>query len=210
MFSWAFHTGPLQHERAIVDSEPHIVWIDNFSKLYLARMIEMEKHHLQKLLWSGIAVKRFVFPDEVSDAVMHDDTGFVIPAVAADPFKYLLRLSLLLSSMTQDHEGEPLKLLDGSLMRKWSAQSVPLLPDVTKMHSSLRDAVLAGNDRMGNFFPLGLSKENVGSNVGLSKIMRKFYIDRKMNEPACARYSTFSMDVNIYDRVLKVHNHCSR
>ena len=75
----------LPHQRLIVDSEPHIIWIDNFSKLYLARMIDMEKHHLQKLLWSGIAVKRFVFPDEVSDAVMRDDAGFVIPAVAADP-----------------------------------------------------------------------------------------------------------------------------
>jgi hypothetical protein len=170
-------------------------------------MIEMDKEHLQKLLWSGIAVKRFVFPDQVSDEVMRDEFGFVIPAVAADPFKYLDQLIMLVIDMTEDTEGDPLKLLDNSLMRKWDAQSVPLLPDVEKMHSALKAAVLAGNDRMGNFFPLGLSRENIGSNVGLSKIMRKFYIDRRMNEISCARYVTFSMDVNIYDRVLKVHYH---
>ena len=107
------------------------------------------------------------------------------------------QLLLLLLEMTQDLEGDYLRLLSNSLMLQWDARTVPLQPVVEKMHSSLRPAVLAGNDRMANFYPLGLSPENIGSNGGLSKIMRKLYIDRKMNDLSCVRYTTFSMDVNI-------------
>ena len=88
-------------------------------------------------------------------------------------------------------------------MLQWDARAVQLHPVVEKMHSSLRPAVLAGNDRTANFNPLGLSRENIGSNEGLSKIMRKLYIDRNMNDLSCARYTTFSMDVSICDRILK-------
>ena len=135
----------------------------------------MEKHTLQSLLWTGLAVKRFAYPAEVSDAVMRDPAGLIIPAVATDPFKYVQQLLSLLLQMTQDKEGEYPRLLSNSLMVKWDAKTVPLQPVVAKMHSSLRPAVLAGNDRMANFYPLGMSRENIGSNVGLSRIMRKIH-----------------------------------
>ena len=167
-------------------------------------MIAMDKHTLQSLLWTGLAVKRFAYPAEVSDAVMRDPAGLIIPAMATDPFKYVQQLLSLLLQMTQDKEGDYPRLLSNSLMLKWDAKTVPLQPVVAKMHSSLRPAVLAGNDRMANFYPLGMSRENIGSNVGLSRIMRKIYIDSKMNELSCARYTTLSVDVNIYDRILKV------
>ena len=130
--------------RTITETEPHVIWIDNFCKLYHTRMIELDKHTLQKLLWTGVAVKRFARPSEVSDAVMRDSAGLIIPAVAADPFKYMQQLLLLLLQMTQDLEGDYLRLLSNSLMLKWDAKTVPLQPVVAKMHSSLRPAVLAG------------------------------------------------------------------
>lgn len=167
----------------------------------------MDKETFQKLLWSGIAVKRFAFPDQVSDAIMRDGAGYIIPGVATKPFAYVTQLLSLLFKMTQDAEGEPLMLSSKSLMLQWDAHTVPLQPVVRKMHSSLRPAVEAANDRMANFYPVGLCKENIGSNVGLSKIMRRFYIERQMHEHVCNRYTTFSVDVNIYDRVLKVHCH---
>jgi hypothetical protein len=167
-------------------------------------MIEMEKHSFQKLLWTGIALKKFAYPTEVSDSIMHDASGFIIPAVATNPFVYIHQLLLLLTKLTQDAEGEFLPLLAKSLMVVWDAHTIPLQPTLEKMHANLRPAVEQANDRMANFFPLGLSSHNIGSNEGLSKIMRKFYIDRKMNESTCNRYTTFSVDVNIYDRILKV------
>ena len=159
---------------------------------------------MQSLLWTGIAVKRFAYPAEVSDAVMRDFAGLIIPAVSSDPFKHVQQLLLLLLDMTQDKEGDFPRLLSNSLMIAWDVKTVPLQPVVAKMHSSLRPAVLAGYDRMSNFYPLGMSRENIGSNEGLSKIMRKIYIDAKMNLLTCARYTTLTVDVNIYDRILKV------
>ena len=135
---------------------------------------------------------------------MRDAVGLSIPAVVADTFKYVQQILLILLQITQDLEGDYLRLLSNSLVFKWDAKTVPLQPVVQKMPSSLRPAVLAGNDRMANFYPLGLSRENIGSNEGLSKIMRKLYIDCKMNQLSCARYTTFSVDVNIYDRTVKV------
>ena len=201
-----FKKSPLTYTllRTITENEAHVIWIDNFSKLYRTRMIELDKHTLQSLLWTGIAVKRFAYPAEVSDAVMRDFAGLIIPAVSSDPFKHVQQLLLLLLDMTQDKEGDFPRLLSNSLMIAWDVKTVPLQPVVAKMHSSLRPAVLAGYDRMSNFYPLGMSRENIGSNEGLSKIMRKIYIDAKMNLLTCARYTTLSVDVNIYDRILKV------
>ena len=52
-----------------MENESFVLWIDNFCKLYRTRMIKMGKDTLQKLLWTGIALKRFDFPEQVSDAV---------------------------------------------------------------------------------------------------------------------------------------------
>jgi hypothetical protein len=191
-----------------METEPFVLWIDNFCKLYRTRMINLGKDTLQKLLWTGIALKRFAFPEQVSDAVMRDASGVIIPACAANPFIYIPQLLELLKMMTQDAKGGYLQVLSKSLMLQWDARTVPLQPVVERMHPNLRPAVLAANDRMSHFYPLGLSRENIGSNVGLSKIMRKLYIERQMNEVLCARYTTFSVDVNIYDRILKVCSSC--
>ena len=56
--------------RTITETEAHAIWIDNFCKLYHTRMIELEKHTLQSLLWTGVVAKRVARPSEVSDAVM--------------------------------------------------------------------------------------------------------------------------------------------
>jgi hypothetical protein len=161
---------------------------------------------LRKLLWSGIALKRFPFPLEVNDAIMRDAFGAVIPAVATNPFQFFNELYVMMHRMTE-FEGNHPRLFANSLMVVWDAQTVPLKPTLMRMNQSLRSALLAANDKMANFYPVGLSRENIGSNVGLSKIMRKFYIDKGMHLHSCTRYTTFSLDVNIYDRVLKVFPH---
>ena len=48
-------------------------------------MIEMEKHSFQKLLWTGIALKKFAYPTEVSDSIMRDGAGFIVPAGSPTP-----------------------------------------------------------------------------------------------------------------------------
>ena len=101
------------------------------------------------------------------------------------------------------------RLNQSSLLREWNAQTVPLKPEVSRMNAALRPAFLASHDKMANFHPVGSSREKFGSNEGLAKVFRKFYIiDRRMNVVnGCNRYAIFSVDVNIYDRILKVPHH---
>ena len=46
-------------QRTITETGPHATWIDNVCKLYRTRMIQLDKHTLQKLPWTGVAVKNF-------------------------------------------------------------------------------------------------------------------------------------------------------
>ncbi len=119
-------------------------------------MIELGKDTLQKLLWTGITLKRFAFPEQVSDAVMRDASGVIIPACATNPFVYIPQLLELLKMMTQDAKGGYLPM-SKSLMVQWDARTVPLQPVVERMHPNLRPSVLAANDRMSYYYPLGLS-----------------------------------------------------
>ena len=177
-------------------------------------MIDMLKNSgvLQTMNWTGIATKRFAFPNQVDDSVMRDETGFIIPGVASNPFSYINELRNLLFEFTKNKEPGKImeypRLNQSSLLREWNAQTVPLKPEVSRMNAALRPAFLASHDKMANFHPVGLSRENIGSNAGLGKVFRKFYIDRGMNVVnGCNRYAIFSVDVNIYDRILKVPHH---
>ena len=123
-------------------------------------MIDMLKNTgtLQKMNWTGIATKRFAFPDQVDDSVMRDVTGQIIPGVASNPFAYINELHNLLFQMTSNKEPgkamEYLRLNAGSLMRVWNAQTVPLKPEVSRMSAALKPAFLASHDKMANFHPV--------------------------------------------------------
>ncbi len=73
----------------------------------------------------------------------------------------------LLFQMTSNKEPgktlEYLRLSVGSPMRVWNAQTVPLKPEVSRMNAALRPAFL---DKMANFHPVGLTRENIGSTKG--------------------------------------------
>ena len=51
---------------------------------------------------------------------------------------------------------------------------------------------------------LAALRENIGSNDGLARILRQFYEDRYMGTNGCSKYSTLTVDVNIFDRMMKV------
>ena len=111
-----------------METEPFVLWIDNLCKLYRTRMINLGKDTLQKLLWTGIALKRFAFPEQVSDAVMRGASGLIIPACATNHFVHVPQLLELLKMMTQDPKGGYLPMLSKSLMVQWDARTVPFNP----------------------------------------------------------------------------------
>ena len=91
-------------------------------------------------------------------------------------------------------------------MTQWDVARIPLKPDLDKVPASLKAGFEACNDRMEDFFPKGLHPSNIGSNEGLAKVVRELYVERKMNDSSCKQYSAVTVDVNIFDRMMKVTN----
>ena len=90
LIGWVDSRHSLTLFRWITDNECHVIWLDNLNKMCRTRMIDMFKNTgtLQKMNWTGIATKRFAFPDQVDDSVMRDVAGQIIPGVASNPFAY--------------------------------------------------------------------------------------------------------------------------
>ena len=126
----------------------------------------------------------------------------VIPAMPSNPFLVMDELVRFMKSLTQGPE--MLFLYDGSLMTIWGANQVPIKGNLDLMPEPFRSSTAAANDRSDDLYPRGLERENIGSNDGLARVMRRFYDERHMGTAACTKYSAFTADVNIFDRCMKV------
>ena len=197
----------LMHVRRMIEQSPHVTWIDNYSDLWRCRIVGMSPEALKKCLWTCVAYKRFPFPEQVSmDHKFARDTS-VIPAMPTNPFLVMDELVRLMKSLTQGPDGEMLFLYDSSLMTVWGANQVPIKGNLELMPEPFRSSTAAANDRSDDLYPRGLERENIGSNDGLARVIRRFYDERKMATVECTKYSAFTADVNIFDRCMKVRTY---
>ncbi len=170
-------------------------------------MVGMSAEAMKQCLWSCVAYKKFAYPERVSMNHMLGRNGDVIPAMPTLPFNGMVELVQFIQDTTQGPEGSMLHLYETSLMVGWDVTGVPLAGDLAKMPEPYRSSTAAANDHMDTLYPRGLERENIGSNIGLAQIVRRFYDERKMGTPDCKVYSALSVDVNIFDRMLKVHKY---
>ena len=89
-------------------------------------------------------------------------------------------------------------------MTIWGADQVPIKGNLDLMPEPFRSSTAAANDRSDDLYPRGLERENIGSNDGLARVIRRFYEERHMGTDECTKYSAFTADVNIFDRCMKV------
>ena len=166
----------------------------------------MSPEALKLCLWTCVAYKRFAFPEQVRMDHKFARDRTVIPAMPANPFLAMDELVEYMRSLTQGPEGEMLFLYDGSLMTLWGADQVPIKGNLELMPEPFKSSTAAANDRSDDLYPRGLERENIGSNDGLSRVLRRFYEERHMGTVECTKYSAFTADVNIFDRCMKVRN----
>ncbi len=94
-----------------------------------------------------------------------------------------------------------------SFVHKWKVNNVPLKPAAHKVSNpkwrqALRDRV----DDLDTMHPRELMALNIGSNIGLARVVRRHYEDRKQDKDGeCKTYSAFNVDCNIFDRIIKVN-----
>jgi hypothetical protein len=183
-----------------VEDTPHTKWFDNFSKVYGAQIPSIDIGSWRNCLWTGVALKQYTGEDPISVAVMKNAAGEVIPAMPDDPFEYADQLKELVEEHTPRADYRT-----HSLVFRWNVTSVPLKPVPSQVENRKWRRALLNSGQVSQLFPKELIAENIGSNLGLARIMKEHYNEHKQNtEHDCTKYSVLLADVNIFDRVLKV------
>jgi hypothetical protein len=185
----------------------HVVWIDNFSKMYRKQMASIERSVLADALWTGVAARKFTL-DGVSTNVMHA-RGFVVPAMPDDILRDLNEMFQLMTLFTTEEGNMPM-LFDQSLMTRWGVNTVPVTPMRDKLPPQVLASMLRTPGRLDSFYPKGLIKVNVGSNIGLCRVMLEVLQSYGHDqETPPLKYLTMTVDCNIFDRIIKAHTHLS-
>ena len=132
-------------------------------------------------------------------SVKHTLQGTVLPAmpddimVEVDTVKASIRYIL----------GQGMFYYDKSLVKKYNVTNIPLKP-VLPEGDPLASRMESGCNNMKNTVPFTMLKENIGSNLGLVTIMRRYYEEREMHNGGCHDYHCLNVDENIFWRVVKV------
>jgi hypothetical protein len=187
----------------LIAKGPHTIWLDNFSKIRALQIPSLEVGSWQNCAWTGKALRRCPNPDITMDLVL-DDAGQVIPAMPANPFARTEQLVTLFKKITQT-EG-CMHVYDKSMVFNAKIRTVPLKPKAKYMQSEKhRRAIIEGSDKLCTMYPVGIISDNIGSNVGLLRILRMHFEEQNQHLPnGAAVYQALNVDTNIFDRTLKV------
>ena len=190
-----------------MEEGPHTIWLDNFSKIYGAKIPSIDIGTWRDCQWTGVAVKKYSGSKRVSMKMMYDDVGECIPAMPDDLFEWVP----LLKSMFHVH-----RIKDDyhmtSMATKWEVNAVPLRPQPSKiLNDNWRRALHSDADKLTQMYPKQIIKINIGSNEGFGRIMRKHYEDRSQHIIGmCEVYSSMNVDENIFWKLILVtHTHQS-
>ena len=183
---------------------PHVVWLDNFSKMFRMKLANISRKNLQDALWTGVALRQYMGPAVSMSVVTR--RGFDVSAMPDDPFELMPQMvTRLLEVSAADDRGTMPHLFDSSYLTKWGVNAVPVVPMRENLPADVLRAVQTTPDRLDNFYPEGLLAHNIGSNFGLCTVMDKVLTDaghRKVTPPKT--YMAFTVDINIFDRMIKV------
>jgi hypothetical protein len=155
---------------------PHVLWIDNFSKMYRKAMADMAKKVLQDALWTGIAMRKYMRDDVTLNVMWKTTAGFaprVIAAMPADPFEDIVEMLTAMTDMTQDEDGNMPLLFKTSMFSAWGVNKVPIEPMHEHLPADVLEKVISCPGSLESFYPQGLMSDNVGSNAGLVRVMTK-------------------------------------
>lgn len=186
----------------VIKDQPHIQWIDNFSKIYFSKVPNVQQGTFKDALWTGIANKKYTGPNDIDLAVVRDDNNNVIHGM---PSHYALWENLgALYSEFKETDGEGMEYLQHSWVEKLDVDNVPLRPEVSKSrYPRLHASLLKSVSSLDHMIPEKLKKDNIGSNIGLFKVLRSILDD--VEGARVKRYRVVLSDIDIYWRIMKVY-----
>jgi hypothetical protein len=186
-----------------VQDGPHTRWVDNFSKAIGRQLPNIEIGTWADCLWSGVALKKYTGLSNITMDLLHDVNGDIVPAMPrqlTDNGAVETAMQLFTSNTIT------LEYYATSMVTQFSVQNVPLKPLWFNVTNPKWKAFLKSEaDLLSNMYPQSLLALNIGSNLGLARIMRNHYVSEGQDvEGKCLRYTAFNSDIDIFNRILKV------
>ena len=177
---------------------PHCLWYDNFSKIHRIHNPNVGQGVYHSCLWTGVAINVYRGP-EVNMTVKYRDDGSVLPVMPDDIFEERTTVEQSITYITQ----QGMFYYDHSLVKKYNVNNVPLKPNIPD-DDPLSVGMRTGSNSMEYSAPLHMLHDNIGSNIGLIKILRRYYEERGMHNDQCTQYHCLNVDENIFWRTIKV------
>jgi hypothetical protein len=190
----------------LIAKGPHTIWLDNFSKIRALQIPTLDLGSWQNCAWTGKAIRKCPNSDIAMD-LMLDPDGMVIPAMPPRPF--LLTESLVSCFIKYTQTEQCMFVYEKSLVLNAKIRTVPLKPKSKHMHDEKHKKALdEGSDKLCTMYPIGIIADNIGSNIGLLRILRLHFEEHDQHLPADGAevYQALNVDTNIFDRILKVHS----
>ena len=178
----------------------HVLWVDNFSKVFRKSIPTTSTGTYNSCLWTGYAA--FVVDDHrVNTALITDRRGLLIHGMPLEPCNE--------ETVIQVNEG--LKWVhntmrsyyDVSTVKRYDVRNVPPKID-TKRHAEMKITIEDQKNSLHNVHPLKLFKKNIGSNEGLISVLSDICSTYGITNSTCSDYLILNVDENIYWRIMKV------
>ena len=189
------------HHIRNVLKNPHVLWVDNFSKVFRKSIPTSSDGTYNSCLWTGYAA--FVAADtRVQMTLMHSPSGQTIPGMPQDICspscvrQVKAGIEYVFTGIRNHY--------DRSLVLEYDVRNIPPKID-TKRHIHMKDVVEHKKNSTHNVHPLKLFKRNIGSNDGLVAVLADVCKTYGMVDGSCSEYVILNVDENIYWRVLKVN-----
>ena len=186
----------------IVRNSGYVQWWDNFSKFTRKSVPTIAKDVFGTCLWTGVTVNAYTGPP-VDITVRKDADGQVIPAMPEDLFTHQATIKEGIKYIYEKGKYYHEK----SLVKKYDIVNIPLKID-TKKFPALAAVLNNSKNTAKHINPYKLLRHNIGSNLGLTTILREFQDDNKMSlHDTVKKYATVNTDENIFYRGLKVSDY---
>jgi hypothetical protein len=181
---------------------PHVLWVDNFSKVFRKSIPVAANGTYNSCLWTGYAA--FVVEESmVSKSLMTTAHGHTVPGMPND-LCAPSTIRLVKDGIEYVHTNIR-NHYERSVVLKYDVRNVPPKID-TKLHGNLKAIVDHPKNSTQNVRPLKLFKRNIGSNEGLVAVLSDIAATYGMLSNTCTDYVTLNVDENIYWRILKVYH----
>ena len=179
----------------------HVLWVDNFSKVFRKSIPAASSGTYNSCLWTGYAA--FVVHDPtVKTTLVATPSGRILPGMPLDPC-VTANVTQVNDGLTYEH-ADMRTYYDRSTVKEYDVRNVPPKID-TKRYVHMKGIIEDPKNTTQHVHPLKLFKKNIGSNEGLIAVLSDIASTYGMVDNSCSDYVILNVDENIYWRVMKVH-----